>query len=458
MSSRSVIKVYPGPNDTQALIDAFAKAKAEGKDAIVKLMPGTFKIGMIEVREFKGALSGSGKGKTILTNLPDLTPDAVIAANKLPALITFIGGEVSVSDLSIALSEGLTWLGNNDMNMLLFSDYSADFTPATKQIRVNLNNIEVAGVLQKDVTMPDGAVTDYPYYLLNGAKFAPDIQLNGNTIIPRCNIDVTITNSKFSKFWRGVYVWGCKSGNLKFGIEGRNTFTENQQSLVVNENIGVNVKIMNNEFTIPDYCFNGLDINTGEAFFGDLPLENVREDLGNYDIRYNTFNINYSNGMGVMDAWRYAYPENPSRMKMIWDHNTFNALKDGAWFGLTFALKDVVFSNNKIAGDFLDNEFNNFGIYWITDTNDPNYWLSWSENCKFVNNIILQNNFSILLDWDTKNWLIQGDLSNITVTDNGVNNKVISLKHHGHQLSKDSKESVERVHDMYKRQHDNIRH
>jgi hypothetical protein len=138
----AVIKVQPGTDDTKAVLDAFALAKPYGKNAVVKLMPGTFKIGWIEVKEFNGTFSGSGKGKTIITNIPDLTPDAVISLNKVPALITFIGGDMSVSDMSVKMPEALPWLGTHEMNMLLFSDYSADYKPAKKNIEVNLKALK----------------------------------------------------------------------------------------------------------------------------------------------------------------------------------------------------------------------------------------------------------------------------------------------------------------------------
>jgi hypothetical protein len=449
--SGSVIKVMPnGTDDTQTLVDAFAIAKASCKNAVVKLMPGTFYIGMIEVKEFNGTLTGSGKEGSIITNLPDLSPDAVIIINKLPALITFIGGDVTVSDLTVKLSEGLSWLGTQEMNMLLFSDYSADFMPARKHIQVKLNNIEVIGLLNKDVEIWEGGpVIDYPYNSFHGAKFAPDMQLLGNTVVPRCNIDADITNSKFSKFSKGVYVWGCKRGNLSLGEKGGNIFIENIQGLVVNENIGVHVKIMNNEFTIPDFYWNGVDLNTGEALYDDIPLENVQVDIGTYEIRYNIFNVYYSNGMGIMDAWRYVHPENPLWMKMIWDNNTFNALADGAWVGLTFNLKNALFLNNTIVGDASDGLLANYGIYYI-DPSDPNYLLSWSEGCRFLNNKFMQKDLLFYMDSDTKDWLVMGDLSNIIVEDHGVNNRFIGKTKPGHTNAKRAMNPMDRMERMQK--------
>jgi hypothetical protein len=448
----SVIKVYPGPNDTQSLIDAFATATAIGKNAVVKLMRGTFKIGMIEVREFNGTFSGSGKGETIITNIPDLTPDAVISLNKVPALITFIGGDISVSDLSVKMPEALPWLGTQEMNMLLFSDYSADFTPAKKHIGVDLNNIEVIGVLQKDVTMWDGTVIDFPYGAYGGVKFAPDIL--DQYISPfRCNIDININKSKFSKFSTGVYVWGCKKGNFRFGTEGGNIFTGNNQGLCVNDNIGVNVKIWNNEFTALDYYWDGIDLNTGSDAFADYPLENVTGVLGNYEIRNNIFNMNYCGGVGIMDAWRYVHPEDLKWMNIICSKNTFNTTGEEAAPWMTYNVKNALFSDNIIKGDALITYLYMTGFYWLTP-DDPNYMLSWTEGCKFLNNKIMSENTHIVFDPDTKDNLVVGDLSNVIVEDYGVNNKFIDITHSGHATHKSSYDQmnrIERMRDMYGR-------
>jgi hypothetical protein len=412
--SGAVIKVYPGPNDTQALIAAFVQAKTHGKNAVVKLMPGTFKIGMIEIREYCGTLTGSGKGKTIITNLPELTPDAVIAQNKLPALITFIGGNVSVSDLSIQLSEGLSWIGQYEMDMLLFSDYSADFMPAKKHIGVNLNNIEVSSIQQ----------FNYPFNSFYGAKFAPDmLGPAGNILIPRSNIDATVTNSKFSKLSTGLMVRGCIKGNFIFGEGGGNIFTESIGGLFVQENIGVTVKIMKNEFNNSNYSYDGIDLNAFEQGI----FEYTSSKVGTFEIRDNIFNINMGSwGFGLWDNWRYDHPENPDWMKMIWENNTFNALADGVSMGNSFGIKDAVFSKNKIVGDVKNGHLEIYGS-WL-GTNDPNYLLMWSENCKFLNNLFLQKDFVIDLNPTTKDCLIMGNLSNVTVNDAGVNNKVIDKR------------------------------
>lgn len=452
-ASGPVFEVSPGPNATANLILAFDQAIAAGKGAVVKLLPGTYEIGWIEVKEFYGTLIGAGKGETIITNLPDLVPDEIIGLNKLPALITFIGGDVTVSNLSVNLSEGLSWLGNNEMNMLLFSDYSADFTPTNKHIGVTLNNIEVTGILIPDVLLwEEGPVIDIPYNNFNGVKFAPDM-LDISTIVLRSNIDINVISSNFSKFLRGVYVWGCKSGNLDFGTKGGSVFTDNNQGLVVNENIGVNVKIWNNIFTVPPYYWNGIDLNTGESVFGNYQLENVMGVLGNYNIQNNIFNINYSNGMGIMDAWRYSHPEDPRWMNIIWSKNTVITTGEGAEPWLAFSIKNALFSDNIIKGFCPAIWLEFVGIYWIPDT-DPNYNLIWTEGCKFVNNKILSSNVHFVFYPQTKDNMLMGDLTNLIVDDNGVNNKIIGKtnpNHAGAKHSMDLMNRMEKVRRMYQK-------
>jgi hypothetical protein len=460
----SLITVSPGPNDTKTLTEAFAQAQNFKQKVVVKLMPGTFKIDMIEIRDFKGTISGSGRGKTIITNIPDLIPDAAVTRNKVAALLTFIGGDVSISDMSVVLSDRLPWLGGNsgglyEMNMLLFSDYSADYTPQKKHIEVNLNNIEVTGLLKKDVTMDDGTIIDYAYSLFHGVKFAPDI-LDQSTAVLRSNIDATVNNCKFSDLWKGVYVWGCKSANLKFGIKGANTFKGNFQGLVINENLGVNAIIMNNEFTCPAYNYDGLDLNAGEAVFGPISLENVQEDAGTYLVQNNVFYAyKYGNSIGLWDSWRFIHPDLPTWMKINCNHNTINNLGDWNYVA-ALGLKNAVFSNNKLAGDGLNGEIYNSGLYWVP-ADDPNYLMSLSENCKILNNIFIQKNFTIYLEWDTQNYLILGDLTNVTVTDNGINNKVTGLIHPRQTDSgfeQNHKDRIGRIHDMYYHLHGKSHH
>jgi hypothetical protein len=143
---------------------------------------------------------------------------------------------------------------------------------------------------------------------------------------------------------------------------------------------------------------------------------------------------------------------------MVCDQNTFYDNENGAKPMYTYNMKGTVFSNNKIAGNGLYGYIFNWGIPWM----DPNiYPLSVSEDCKYLNNIFLQKDFTIYLDFDTKDCLVLGNLLNVTVADYGVNNKVIGITnpHHNYdRITNDSKNSMERIHEMYSRERDHNRH
>jgi len=441
-ASGPVFEVSPGPNATANLILAFDQAIAAGKGAVVKLLPGTYEIGWIEVKEFYGTLIGAGKGETIITNLPDLVPDEIIGLNKLPALITFIGGDVAVSNLSVNLSEGLSWLGINEMNMLLFSDYSADFMPSKQYIKVNINSVEITGLLIHDVELwPEGPVVDIPYSNFNGVMLAPDKVDNINPI-PRSNIDVNVSNSSFSLFSRGIYTHGLYRGNLTFGTKGGNTFSGNNNGLVVNENIGVNVKILNNEFNTPLYYWNCIDLNCGEEVFGWKQFEDFPARPGTYDIQYNVFNTK-NQGIGMMDTWRWVHPENPSWMQTSFMNNTFNLTENG-WVLDLYCGKNVNFSNNVVYGDGNYHGFYVENFWW-----EPTMEYNSSDGILILNNHFVNQTVDFWL-WNSNNSMLMGDLSNFVVNIYGENNKIIGKTNWGHSNEKFIEQAQKRASNLLK--------
>jgi len=421
----SVLKVYPGDD----LNSAFENAKEAGKGTVVKLMPGEFSIGWIEVHEFFGTFTGSGPGVTIITNKSDLNPSELVDQDKLTGLITFIGGDVTVSNMSVQLTE-MPWLNSQEMSMLLFSDYTAGFTPSNKYIKVSLDNLEINGLLM-DV---------YPYYV-NGVKFAPDHQLTTDKVLQRSNIDASITNSKFSKLNKGIYVWGCKSGSFRFGTDGANDLRDNGQSIVINENLGLNVKIWNNVIYNPYWGYTGIDLNTGEASIGVYnPLEILDLDCGTYQIRNNTITADNSLGFGIMDTWRMAHPEYDTWMKITWQDNTFIINNFGA-LGDIYCGKNMLFLKNVVSGD------DSFAWIWV-----ENFWWDWdgvlpnnySEGCKFLNNYFLKNPMEFGF-YMSKNCMLMGDLSNLTVIDLGENTNIIGKANYGHSNEKFLEQAQKRM-------------
>lgn len=414
-SSKIVINVYPGENDTQALIDAFAAAKASGKGSVVKLMPGNYEIGMIEVREFFGTLTGSGIGETVITNHATLTDDAVRQLNKIPALFTFIGGDVIVSDLSVNLTR-MEWLNHDrlDFRMFLFSDYSADFEPAVKHITANVKRIELTGLVRIE-DIKEGN-------LAQGVSCEPDM-LDVGTPIRRCNCDISVNSSHFSTLSEALYMNLCKNGKFRFGTEGGNQFYYDNRAFYFRENYGVDARIENNEIQGEDWLDIGIEVRTGRYFSDQQPVyESSSGGLGKYMIRNNTFNLKqFETGLRLHDPWRYNHPENPSWADFVCDNNTFNGLTTNTCVGEYLGVKSASFMRNKINGTgYLEVQ----GMYWVSG-DDPYYLLSCTEGCKFINNSFLQPGFRFDLDANTQNNLLQGIPVDVIVNDEGVNNRIV---------------------------------
>jgi hypothetical protein len=105
--SCEVITVNPsGNDDTQTLIDAFELAKTKGPGTTVKLVEGTYTIGMIAIHDFYGSFRGAGRTKTIITNKENLPCDVTWLNNELTALIKFINGDLVMSDMKIVIKDG----------------------------------------------------------------------------------------------------------------------------------------------------------------------------------------------------------------------------------------------------------------------------------------------------------------------------------------------------------------
>jgi hypothetical protein len=152
ISSGSVIKVFPnGTDDTKAILDAFHKAKVAGPGSVVQLTAGTYKIGFIEVWDFQGIFRGAGKGKTILANLPDLPQGEVFAGNEVyPALLKFVGGNFSMTDMTIHLNDGnVVALPDpvGDLYCILFlAESSVHHTPPFKKFKASVDNVLYSGI------------------------------------------------------------------------------------------------------------------------------------------------------------------------------------------------------------------------------------------------------------------------------------------------------------------------
>ena len=108
----NVFTVLPtGTDDTANLQCAFDAAVDAGAGSEVRLVAGAYHTGQIVVHEFHGSFSGAGADETAVYNLPNLYVTAVdyylnppSAENPWPMLFFFVGGDLSMSDLSLRIT------------------------------------------------------------------------------------------------------------------------------------------------------------------------------------------------------------------------------------------------------------------------------------------------------------------------------------------------------------------
>ena len=100
-------------DDTAAIQAAFDNCVAAGPGCTVQLASGTFHSSQVVVSDFHGTFKGMGKDATILEALPNLivNQDSPFwlsqpsLANPWPFLISFVDGDITISDMGFRVTE-----------------------------------------------------------------------------------------------------------------------------------------------------------------------------------------------------------------------------------------------------------------------------------------------------------------------------------------------------------------
>src|SRR4030042_5504209 len=262
-----VFTVAPSENATQALIDAFIAAKKAGPGAVVQLEKGQYTIGVIDVRDFDGYFLGKGRGKTIISNLPDLPCDEQLEANLTPTLMRFVGGNVTVADLTFHLNDG-NECAEGEMNdqiycelssILVLADYG-NYIPANRYIKGVIDNVDFIGGNDGGAGVY-GTPGNVAMLLYVGADF-----MFPPEYMPVSHLDISLTNCYFELGLVGPDFWSADENSsiyLAHNIMKNNMLA----GAFLGFCLGSNCIVENNHF-----------INT--AIFADLYIDN--NDMGYY--------------------------------------------------------------------------------------------------------------------------------------------------------------------------------
>jgi hypothetical protein len=165
---RTITVLPTGADDTANLQCAFDNAAALGPGVTVRLVEGTYHTQQIVANNFKGAFVGAGADKSVLTNLPNLfvTPGHISAlpsaTNLWPSLVSFVGGDFSVSDLGMHITGAKPTLGWT-LSGQTFYELAIGFAVQGTKANALFLGVDVEGELVKD--------SQTGYNLINGIYF-----------------------------------------------------------------------------------------------------------------------------------------------------------------------------------------------------------------------------------------------------------------------------------------------
>jgi hypothetical protein len=407
-----------GTDDTDNLLQAFEDAKAAGPWATIQLVEGQYYIGAMDIRDFEGYFTGEGRDKTIISALPDLPCNYMLdVLNVIPALISFTGGDMVISDMTFKMADGFacddsdgTWkifYGRDLLAIIIAADYSSLYTPTNRRITSIIQNVDFIG------GQDDGS----------GGLFYPGLN---NTAIgvwcganfwyidplpPLTNGDFVIKDCVFDFFVDGAE--GSLLGNSSM-VVSNNLFVDCTWPLYFTSNAGSDVIIRNNVFENVDWFDIVIDdMDWGIVDFGTITRRMVYEISGNQ----------FSGPTNlILQDMRSIVQDDDFPTLFIVKNNHFTSGEDGIAVSL-YNAKDASVRNNRFQGS---------GLTGILVDGEPGFM---SENV-----LMLGNNFNgatydmanIWLTGFSKNCTVVGGDNKEIVIDEGIDNIITGMNvNHG---------------------------
>ncbi len=400
-SKAQVFEVEPtGTDDTENLKKAFADAMDAGAGSIVQLSAGEFYIDLIEVREFHGTLKGAGKGKTIISTIPDVNVDAFISQNLKPNLLCFVGGDVYVHDLTIHTPQGPLSTGSIKWihGQLSFIPISAQYVAENEHVKANVDNVEFITTSH----VRNGLLAESGFF---GGE--PES-------VPLGDIDISVTNCSFSGpyWWYGALLMEMREAKMVVGTKNKgNSF--NNCDFGIWHNVNLKATVEGNTFTREGGWFPFQIVNHPYP----KTLQQIEQDFQSVvNIEKNSFDISSCTGaILINDNRRHFFPDEMPRLVQV-KNNKIHTEGNMKTAMACLNLSGTVIRNNKFTGDA------QFGLRIF-----PQYEELYSDN-----GLLLGNNFSnseysvttVLLGEGTRNWTIVGGNLGEAVADYGENNLI----------------------------------
>ena len=407
-----------GGNDTFDLQSAFGQAVAAGPGSTVKLLSGTYRIGLIEVEGFHGSFVGAGRGRTVITTVEDMA-----CPGSWPVLINFLAGEVRVTDMSFEITDPHAcqpWINpvdpvptpRDDLAVIVrvggipADDWS---NPSTTYASSSFENVDFHGPIDPG---------DPSYFgVVSGLFFGgpSDTSMGGLGRTKPMEGVHTVVNCSFKNTWQAIVTLGLSDSSLKIGGNGRqgNRF----------DRVYFGLRSFDHDNSSIEFSYNVVT-NVAPTGIGVLAQQMGRPAMygypwpspSSYLISHNTLRVaGPVDAIGIFDVGSLF--GQGKKVNAVVSHNRIH-LEDGLWGAVWgFGAQDVLVANNKISGS------GKGGIYFGYQGLPSSGWTIIGNNVQDLEASVA----SIWLGEATSNCTVIGGSNKTNVLDEGTDNIITGV-------------------------------
>jgi len=432
-STGSVIQVSPnGTDDTQNLMDAFAAAQP---GSVIKLSEGVYHVGYMEIRDFKGSLTGAGKDKTVLYPKSPIDSKAqLVDRNIFNTWWRFIGGNIRISRMTFNTTvpepiqnynDDFYW-GKDLYAILIFNNYDVNAPDADTYQKAFIKEVNFIGGYDDAGGDPNSFQWRTDHNVIVGAWAGLDFN------IPLPDNRYTLTKGEYS-------IENCRFEHIIAGAEGFGLGDEATMSVAscsfnnciwqtyFTANYNSKVTISNNVFSGTTGSDIVIEDNDWGVVYGYADIMPIRRSQ--YTVSGNIFNVVPSSSSVILwDSWLAQNRADILPMQIKLYGNVFN-MAEGSTGITAINSQDAVISNNRFKGTCLTGILvdgiatDRFG----TPLADPDKAYA-NHALLFGNNFsLLESDADIILGDRSKNCTVIGCVKD-DVINTGTNNQIKGVK------------------------------
>jgi hypothetical protein len=409
-----------GTDDTQNILDAISLAKDKGAGTVVQLQTGTYIVNFIKVYDFYGTVRGAGQEKTFVKPVPGLLCLEETSTVGCVSLLSFIGGNTTLSDISFVMEDGdpcaenyLTY-GKDLYVFVKFTDMlpGDGVIPEGHSVKATVRNCS----FKAGTNSPDGG--GLKYNLSVCIWFGHDFLWTGTG--ERTIGDLELSNCKFNGSMCAVDLAGMGGGKINVN---RNIFLDAYAPLFYYDNINTTGTITGNQFrnsTWYDVYIDDTNLGAYGYYTDEAPVKRSLFRLAGNTFHTTNYGGSFIQPAGVsiymLDMRTAARPEENMPMKFIVENNLLFLNEDASGIvGLNN--RDAMIVANKFIGD------GKTGISLNGTSSDV-----MALNLKVLGNNFMASDLEtdVMLGEFTTNCLVTRNRRDVVV-DLGVNNKIAGM-------------------------------